>query len=98
MQVDEKYQSIVKQYRGYPDYSFDYSIPNKLLAIQLEPQGIHSLDMLDHCRNDFSSRKIRLFRMNDGHWNIEGNKLAAEILFEYLTHNSPALNYEQTIQ
>lgn len=98
MQVDQKYQSIVKQYRGYPDYSFDYSIPNKLLAIQLEPQGIHSLDMLAPFRNDFSSRKIRLFRRNDGHWNIEGNKLAAEILFEYLTHNSPALRREDKAQ
>jgi hypothetical protein len=96
IQVDPKYQKIVRQYRNFPAYELNYTVPNGLLASQFNGLGIQYFDLLNTFRKDFKTRGVRMFRMNDGHWNIEGNRIAAGALSRYLRANSKALGGSDT--
>jgi lysophospholipase L1-like esterase len=62
----------------------DFTLPNRFLNEQLRVHGIDHFDLLE----DFSSASARmnLYKPNDGHWNIAGNKLAADILASYISN------------
>ncbi|MEW6348976.1 MAG: SGNH/GDSL hydrolase family protein [Thermodesulfobacteriota bacterium] len=66
----------------------DFRGPNKLLAAELDRQKIRCVDLTDEFEKASAHRK--LFRANDSHWNIEGNRLAAELVFRHLL-SRPAL-------
>ncbi|MGH7859744.1 MAG: alginate O-acetyltransferase AlgX-related protein, partial [Candidatus Binatia bacterium] len=57
---------------------FDFSRPNRLLRAELARYGIATIDLLDPFLEG-ASRKT-LYKPNDGHWNIGGNRLAAKRL------------------
>jgi hypothetical protein len=53
----------------------DFSLPNRLLAEKLSALNIDYLDLLEPFQQ--AGEKTRLYRPNDSHWNIAGNRLAA---------------------
>lgn len=67
-----------------PD-KFDFRLPNKLLSQKLEKHNINYLDLVE----DFAlaGNKNSLYKLNDIHWNIAGNELAATAINEYLSQN-----------
>jgi lysophospholipase L1-like esterase len=84
IQVNRNLQTRVKQVKafnsGVDDY--DFTLPNRQLAAGLKELGIPYLDVLD----DFvrAASGTTLYRPNDSHWNIAGNKLAAEALEKWI--------------
>jgi hypothetical protein len=62
--------------------SLDFDYPNALLKNYLEKHRIHYVDLTGPMRQ--AAQTKRLYVLRDTHWNIEGNKLAAEIIFTCL--------------
>lgn len=62
---------------------YDFRLPNQLLAEEFEKNNIYYIDVLD----DFvaAHSDTLLYKPNDTHWNIAGNKLAAEVIEKYLS-------------
>lgn len=85
MQVNQRWQkAVVNDYHVSPD-TFDFQLPNKILAKQLTKNNIAYLDLTDK----FKEKGVQMFlyKPNDTHWNIAGNKLAADTISEYLYKN-----------
>lgn len=61
---------------------FDWDRPNRVLAEGLAEQGVPALDLTGPFRA--ASGEQRLYRINDSHWNIAGNALAARLLGAWL--------------
>lgn len=92
VQINKTLQSRVMQIKAFnasPD-EFDFTLPNKLMAEKLKEQHINFIDLLD----DFArqSGQTPLYKPNDTHWNIAGNKLAAEVMQKRLFDNQAAPN------
>jgi hypothetical protein len=66
-----------------PD-EWDFSLPNRLLASELQALNVTFIDLLDAFKTA-SEEGRRLYRMQDSHWNIAGNRLAAEVLSTHLS-------------
>ncbi len=82
LQVNSQLQSRVISALGRTAADFDFVRPNRFLVEQLRAKGIESLDLLPA----FAERSIDtpLYKPNDSHWNISGNKLAADLLERHL--------------
>jgi len=81
LQVDNNLQKdFYSRFKDLDMEDFDFSFPNKLLSSQLEKLNIEYIDLL----NDFviASKIKRLYKPNDTHWNIAGNELAANLIYE----------------
>ncbi|MCK4911903.1 MAG: SGNH/GDSL hydrolase family protein [Thermodesulfovibrionales bacterium] len=66
-----------------PGFTFDFTIPQKTLARDLGRLGIRYIDLYGYFRGMHEMSGNNYFIEYDGHWNIEGNRLAAEsILLE----------------
>jgi hypothetical protein len=84
MQVDDELQrKVMSQVPAHPD-EWDFRLPNRLLASELDTLGIKSIDLLDAFKT-ISSPHSRLYRRNDSHWNIAGNRIAADNLTRRLS-------------
>ncbi|MGH7391984.1 MAG: alginate O-acetyltransferase AlgX-related protein [Candidatus Rokuibacteriota bacterium] len=82
VQVDPALQQkVVTAMRRRPD-ELDFARPNAILAARLKGLGIESFDLLEAFRT--GARTTRLYKPNDTHWNIAGNRLAAETIEAYL--------------
>jgi hypothetical protein len=82
MQVNQRWQkAVVDDYHVSPD-TFDFQLPNKLLAKELTKNNIAHLDLTDNFMK--VAVKTPLYKPNDTHWNITGNQLAADTINEYL--------------
>lgn len=91
VQVNKTLQSRVLQIKAFnsgPD-DFDFALPNKMVAAKLTEQKIKFVDLLD---NFAAANGANLYKPNDTHWNIAGNKLAAEIIQANLFDNEQAAN------
>ena len=86
-QVDSQLQAKVVQRQNASPSDFDFTAPNRLLAAGLKQQDIEVLDLYDAFRVAASSAV--LYKPNDSHWNIAGNKLAAEAIATGLFHLAP---------
>lgn len=86
VQVNRQLQSRVVESFGASPNDFDFSLPNKLLGAKLSEHKIDYVDLLD----DFlaASAQKALYKPNDSHWNIEGNRLAAETIQRNLFRSS----------
>lgn len=67
------------------DNEWDFYHPSKILANRLLALNISHLDLYEDFLN--GSKKKRLYKPNDSHWNIAGNALAAELLRDYIIQN-----------
>lgn len=61
---------------------FDWERPNRVLAEGLAARGVDVLDLTGPFRT--AAREQRLYRLNDSHWNLAGNALAAQLLAVWL--------------
>ena len=52
----------------------------------MKKENINYLDLLEPFKA--KSQTTRLYKPNDTHWNIAGNKLAAELIGQHLTPNT----------
>ena len=84
LQVSEDLQKEVRD-KFYPNMDaqkWDMILPNRSLADKLNKLGIHNLDLYEHFAQKASSR--RLYKPRDSHWNIEGNRLAADLITKHI--------------
>ena len=81
LQIDSELQKGFRsRFKDLDLEDFDFGFPNKLLCSQLKRLDIAYIDLL----NDFSiaSTNKRYYKPNDTHWNIAGNKLASDLIYE----------------
>lgn len=85
VQVNQRWQqAVINDYHVTPD-TFDFQLPNKLLAKALTKNNIAYLDLTEKFI-EVGQNKY-LYKPNDTHWNIAGNQLAADTISEYLSKN-----------
>ncbi len=82
VQVDPALQQRVLAAMGRGPDDIDFARPNTILAARLARHGIGVLDLLEEFRR--VERTTRLYKPNDSHWNIAGNRLAADAIDAYL--------------
>ena len=79
------FREILKKH-AIPEESLDLYFPNSLLKDFFEKHDIYCLDMLEQFKK--SGRFKELYIPRDTHWNRDGNKLAADLIFDYLEKNN----------
>jgi hypothetical protein len=80
LQVNKELQ---KQIVNQESYDFEY--PQKELATYFKSENIPYLDLLPIFEK--SAETNNYYQPNDSHWNIGGNKMAAEIVYSYFQKN-----------
>lgn len=85
VQIDPTLQKDVLQLLNAESDHFDFDLPNRQLRNALETQQIEYLDLLDTFRAKHQT--TRLYKPNDSHWNIAGNRYAAELIEQYLVEH-----------
>ncbi|OGS47049.1 MAG: hypothetical protein A2539_06960 [Elusimicrobia bacterium RIFOXYD2_FULL_34_15] len=78
--LQEKFASFlsVKSLSG----KYDFGRPNELLHFELEKLNINYLDLLSNFMKVSVDKDY--YKKNDTHWNMAGNKLATELIFDKL--------------
>ncbi|MCL4500693.1 MAG: hypothetical protein M1438_02420 [Deltaproteobacteria bacterium] len=85
-QVNKKLLIELVQRYGLDVNSLDIDYPNKLVSEFCRNNNINCIDLLPIFQENAMFGD--LYRKNDTHWNLAGNKLAAEIIDNYLLdHN-----------
>ncbi|MBP0026967.1 SGNH/GDSL hydrolase family protein [Roseofilum reptotaenium CS-1145] len=82
LQVNPNLQSKVIDSQEMNLQDFDFSLPNQYLQEELNEAEINFIDLLPYFQG--YSEFEQLYKPNDSHWNIAGNELAAELIFQYL--------------
>jgi len=82
LQVNPNLQAKVIDAQQMNLEDFDFSLPNQYLQEELTEAEIDFLDLLPYFKG--YSELEQLYKPNDSHWNIAGNELAAELIFQYL--------------
>jgi hypothetical protein len=82
LQVSPELQERVLEKIGADKNQLDFDRPNKRLAEELRARNIRYLDVLEPFR--LRTRNVRLYKPRDTHWNIAGNRLAADLLYDFL--------------
>lgn len=77
-QIDAAQQRAIATAAGLPLEQFDFDQPNRALAATLLELKIDYLDLLPLMRE--RSKSESLYRPRDTHWNIPGNRVAAEAI------------------
>jgi hypothetical protein len=77
-QIDAAQQRAIATAAGLPLEQFDFDLPNRALAATLLGLKIDYLDLLPLMRERSKSELLYLPR--DTHWNIPGNRVAAEAI------------------
>ena len=84
-QVDRNLRQEICQAYGLSADNFDPAYPNRLISEYCRQHGIDCLDMLGPFQEQGGARE--LYKLRDTHWNEAGNRLAGELIFNYLTAN-----------
>jgi len=85
-QVDQALrQAVLTKYDHIAKENLDLSYPNNLIVNFCRTHNIHCLDMLGQFQEQGKTRQ--LYSVRDSHWNAAGNRLAADLLFDYLGKN-----------
>ncbi len=82
-QVNKALAKHLFEKHGLDRRKYDLDLMQKILVEFLEKNGIDHLDMLDRFRRE--GEKSRLYKLRDTHWNLEGNRLASELLHDWLS-------------
>ena len=87
----EVYKDLSNKFDSHEKFieSIHYSLPNIKLKNELTKQNIEYLDLLEPFQQKGMSSK--LYKPKDTHWNIAGNRLAADLIYEYM----PNVNLSQ---
>jgi hypothetical protein len=78
-------QAVFTKYKNIAEKNYDLSHPNNLIVNFCRTHDIHCLDMLGQFQEQEKTR--RLYILRDSHWNEAGNRLAADLIFDYLEKN-----------
>jgi len=62
--------------------------PNQLLAESLNGQNIPFIDLTQPMVDHWASQGVPLYLLGEGHWTVEGNRVAAEIISQWLIDNN----------
>ncbi len=82
-QLDTKLQNdLVTTFKLYREGTMDYLLPNRVLKAGLNERGIQVLDLWPYFEE--ASASTALYKPRDTHWNIAGNRLAAEVIAAHL--------------
>ena len=85
-QVDQALrQAVLTKYKHIAEENLDLSYPDNLIVNFCRTHNIHCLDMLGQFQEQGKTRQ--LYSVRDSHWNEAGNRLAADLIFEYLEKN-----------
>jgi lysophospholipase L1-like esterase len=82
VQVNPRLQARVVEALKVEPGTLDFRQPNRFLEERLTAAGIDHLDLLD--RFVSAAAAGPLYKPNDSHWNLAGNRLAAEALADFL--------------
>lgn len=82
VQVDAALADQVTRASNRAPAGLDFDRPNRLLTVALEAEGIPVLDLLPVFRA--AASRERLYKPQDTHWNIAGNRLAASAIAAFL--------------
>jgi lysophospholipase L1-like esterase len=77
-------EELYGEWRHMIPEAWDLDKPSHILSQHLEQNGIAYLPLLPHFRRDFEASGRHLHFRVDGHWTVEGHRLAAEALHSYL--------------
>src|SRR6188472_87810 len=75
VQVDPALQEEVTHASGRSREALNFERPNRLLRAALAEKDVATLDLLPTFMQE--GRTTRLYKPQDTHWNIAGNRLAA---------------------
>jgi GGDEF domain-containing protein len=81
-QVDPELRDEVARASGRVVEQLDFERPNRALAAELSRERVRLLDLLPVFRE--RGREVRLYKPQDTHWNLAGNRLAAEAIAAFL--------------
>ncbi len=84
-QVDKDLRAEVLQKYQIPPESLDLAYPDALLTDFCREHRIHCVDLLPAFQQEAGTKQ--LYALRDTHWNAAGNRLAAEVVYKYLTEN-----------
>jgi hypothetical protein len=90
MQVDPALREEIRQ-RFFPGLSpseWNNTRPNARLGLRLQAEGIDYFDLYPAFAEEAKHR--RLYRLRDTHWNIAGNRLAADLIGARIGRGWPA--------
>jgi hypothetical protein len=82
VQVNEQLKRQVINAYGLPTDRFDFRLPNDLLATKFNEDKVAYIDLLDEFKS--ASANSKLYKANDSHWNIAGNRKAADVIRAHL--------------
>lgn len=86
-QVDGSLLQRLLEDHGIPAEDIDLTYPQRRLATFLESEGIPYLDLLPELRRHAANE--RLYWPTDTHWNPSGNRVAGDLLAEFLAARVP---------
>ncbi len=85
-QVDQALrEAVLAKYGHIAENNLDLSYPDSLIVNFCRTHNINCLDMLEQFQEQGKTRP--LYSLRDSHWNAAGNRLAADLIFEYLDKN-----------
>ena len=84
LQVNPALQEQVLEKMDINKDKLDFDRPNMRLGEELRCRRIRYVDLLEPFR--LKSRDVRLYKPRDTHGNITGNRLAADLLYDFLHH------------
>jgi hypothetical protein len=80
-QVD---RALARRIARRSGFSLDLDRPQRRLVPWLEDRRIPHLDLLPLFRRRHEAGGPRLYRLQDTHWSVAGNRLAGETLADFL--------------
>jgi hypothetical protein len=85
-QVDQELRkAVLTKYKHIAAENLDLGYPDNLIVNFCRTHNINCLDMLGPFQEQGKTRQLYMLR--DSHWNEAGNRLAAELIFEYVEKN-----------
>ena len=84
IQINSKLFQDVKNEFYSPDTVLDLDYPNQALQALLHEQSINFIDL----KTDFKRASLQqpLYKPHDTHWNIAGNRLAADLIYNRINN------------
>lgn len=78
-------KAVLHRYENIAEKNLDLSYPDNLIVNFCRAHDINCLDLLGPFQEEGRTRQLYVLR--DTHWNEAGNRLAADLIFNYLEAN-----------
>ena len=82
VQINAQLQEQVVNILSVDKDKVDFALPNTMLTQELRKRGIGYIDLLEPFKT--TAKEKRLYKLQDTHWNVMGNRLAAALLEDFL--------------